>query len=179
LARRATKLEPANPIPYVNLAIWYSAIGELENAEIAASKALELNPDIYGAPGQLAIISLLRGEPEQALTRADAIKLEMLDSMARAIAHHELGNNDESNRILEAFIKQHEGRYAKFIAIVHAWQGDRDSAFRWLDRAIDEQQDLDGLKTDALFRNLRSDPRWEKALMRVGLADVQVSAIEF
>jgi len=179
LARRATKLEPANAVPYSNLAQWYSAIGELENGETAANKALELNPDIYGAPAQLAIISLLRGEPEMALTRADAIKLEMLDNVVRAIAHHELGNGDESNRILEAFIKQHADRYAYFIAMVYAWQGDRDSAFQWLDRAIDEQQDLDSLKTDPLFGNLRSDPRWEKALMRVGLADVQVSAIEF
>jgi len=179
LARGATKLNPTNSVPYVNLAIWYSAIGELENAETAASKALELNPDIYGAPGQLAIISLLRDEPELALTRADAIKLEMLENVVRAIAHHELGNSDESNRVLELFIKQHAGRYAKYIAIVYAWQGDRDSAFQWLDRAIDERQDLDSLKTEPLFKNLHSDPRWEEALMRVGLADSQLSMIEF
>ena len=179
LARRATKLDPANAIPYVNLAQKYSTIGELDNAETAAHKALEMNPDIYSAPAQLAFISLLRGEPELALTRADAIKLEMLDNVVRAIAHHELGNGDESNRILEAFIKQHADRYAYYIAMVYAWQDDRDSAFQWLNRAIGEGQDLDILKTDAFFKNLHSDPRWEEALMRVGLADVQVSAIEF
>ncbi len=179
LVRRATKLAPANGVPYANLAQMYSSIGELENAETAASKALEMNPDIYGAPGQLALISLLRGEPELALTRADAIKLEKLDNVVRAIAHHELGNDDKSNRILQAFINQHADRYAYYIAMVYAWQDDRDSAFQWLNRAIGEGQDLDILKTDAFFKNLHSDPRWEEALMRVGLADVQVSAIEF
>ena len=179
LYRRATKVDPANSIPYANLVQSYIALGELENAEFAAKKALELNPQVYGAPSYLAIVSLLRGEPEVALERASMIKLEMLDSMVRAIAHYELGNSDESNRILEAFIKQHADRYAYYIAMVYAWQDDRDSAFQWLNRAIGEGQDLDILKTDALFKNLHSDPRWEEALMRVGLADSQLSTIEF
>jgi len=63
--------------------------------------------------------------------------------------------------------------------MVYAWQDDRDSAFQWLNRAIGEGQDTDILKTEAFFKNLHSDPRWEEALMSVGLADVQVSAIEF
>jgi len=179
LYRRATKADPANSIPYANLAQRYIALGELENAEFAAKKALELNPQVYGAPSYLAIVSLLRGEPEVALERASMIKLEMLDGVVRAIAHYELGNNDESNRLIESLIRDHADRYAYYIAMVYAWRGDSDTAFQWLDRAIAEQQDLDTLKTEALFKNLHSDPRWEEALMRVGLADSQLSMIEF
>ena len=179
LAKRANKADPASAIPNVNLAFWFRDLGELENADAAANTALELYPDVYGAPAALATISLLRGQAEQALKQADAIKLEMLESVVRSIAHHELGNIDESNRILEAFIEQSADRYAYYIAMVYAWRNEHNPAFQWLDRAIDEQQDLDALKTEILLKNLHTDPRWEETLKRVGLADSQLSSIEF
>lgn len=68
---------------------------------------------------------------------------------------------------------------AYYIASAYAWRDDADRAFEWLDRAIDENMTIDALKTEPFFRNLHDDPRREQTLARVGLADSQVSQIEF
>jgi TolB-like protein/Flp pilus assembly protein TadD len=178
LNQRALKLDPANPIPNANLAIQFCSLGRLDDAESAARKALELNPNIYSAPGYLAIIDILKGEPAVALERADAIKLENLKRVVLAIAHYDLGNINESNRIVESFIEDHADRWAYYIAWVYAWRKENDPAFEWLQRAVDEGQEIDTIKTEVLLQNLHEDPRWEELLTNLGLSDSQVAAIE-
>ena len=179
LQKRSLMLNPISPIPHVNLSQIYNALGMLEDAETAARKALELNSGISGAPAQLAIGSLLRGEAELALEQAEVIKLEVMKGVILAIAHNELGNTDDSSRSLELLITDHAESSAYYIAMVFTWQGDSDSAFNWLQRAVDEGQDVDAIKTEALLKNLHEDSRWEELLTHLGLADVQVAAIEF
>ncbi|MDH4030547.1 MAG: hypothetical protein OEU49_06855 [Chromatiales bacterium] len=177
--RRAIKLDPTSPIMYVNLAARYASLGMLDDAESAVNKALELNPDLYRAPAELAFVSLLRGDAEQALQRAEGVGQESLALLIRANALHDLGEIEESSRRLEMLIADHADTGAYFIAAAYAWRDEADAAFEWLDRAIDEQQNIDALKTEPLLRNLHDEPRWEKTLARVGLADSQVADIEF
>ncbi|MGH9966964.1 MAG: TPR end-of-group domain-containing protein [Pyrinomonadaceae bacterium] len=51
------------------------------------------------------------------------------------------------------------------IAGVYATLGDKDEAFRILEKAVAERHMLAALKEDPPFENLHSDPRW-KALLR-------------
>jgi tetratricopeptide (TPR) repeat protein len=51
------------------------------------------------------------------------------------------------------------------IAGVYATLGDKDEAFRVLEKALEEHQALAVVKVDPPFDNLHSDPRW-KALLR-------------
>ena len=117
--------------------------------------------------------------PAQALERAGGIQRESFARLIRAIARYELGQIDESDRELETLIADYADTRAYYIAMVYAWRRDNDQAVEWLGRAIDESQSIDALKTEPLFRNLYDDPRWEETLTRVGLADSQVSEIEF
>jgi TolB-like protein/Flp pilus assembly protein TadD len=178
LNQRALAMDPTLAVVYTNLSIQFRALGRLDDAERAARKALELNPDMYSAPGNLAIISLLRGEPAVALAQVDTIKLQNLKQVVLSLAHHGLGNSDESNRILESFIAEHANRWAYDIACVYAWRGESDTAFRWLRRAIDQGQDVGGIKTQPLLAGLHRDPRWDQLLGQLGLADAQVATIE-
>jgi len=107
------------------------------------------------------------------------IKLEMMQPVVCSIALYELGRTDESDVVLEALIEQHADRYACYIAMVYAWRGDTDTAFHWLNTAIDDNQDLDAIHIEALLQDLHTDPRWEQTLSRVGLASSQVADIEF
>ena len=84
-----------------------------------------------------------------------------------------------ADEILDRMIDEHQQDWAYFIAMVYAWRGDSDTAFSWLDRAVVENQNMNALKTDAFFRTLYPDPRWEATLARVGLAEAQVGSIEF
>jgi len=56
------------------------------------------------------------------------------------------------------------------IAQVHAWWGDRDHAFEWLDRARNsDDAGLRYVKYDPLLRNLREDPRYKALLGKMNL----------
>jgi hypothetical protein len=55
---------------------------------------------------------------------------------------------------------------------VHAYRGEIDDAFQWLDRAYRAHDtSMVGLKTDPLLRNLHGDPRLEAILVRMRLTD--------
>ena len=54
------------------------------------------------------------------------------------------------------------------IAVIHAGLGDRDQAFGWLDKAVEQHSFwLSWLKLDPRLDPLRSDPRFSHLLLRV------------
>jgi len=69
---------------------------------------------------------------------------------------------------------------AAFIAGVHAWRGEVDASFEWLDRAFDESQYMWGsMVFDPAFKNLHDDPRWEVFRTKEGRSEEQLNEIEF
>ena len=62
---------------------------------------------------------------------------------------------------------------------MHGWTT-RDRAFEWLERALRERDGgVVSLRIEPAFRQLRSDPRWQPLLVRIGLTDEQVKALDF
>jgi hypothetical protein len=59
---------------------------------------------------------------------------------------------------------------ASWVAEVHAFRGDHDQAFAWLDRAY-RQRDVNlwWFKTVLAFNNLKSDPRYKVFLAKLNL----------
>ena len=56
------------------------------------------------------------------------------------------------------------------IAEVHAYRGEVDQAFAWLDRAYqNHDSDLVYLKPAPLLSRLHDDPRWGALLEKIGL----------
>jgi hypothetical protein len=56
-------------------------------------------------------------------------------------------------------------------AIIYAGLGQRDQAFEWLEKPYKERSSwLAYLKADPRLDPLRSDPRFQELLLRVGLA---------
>ncbi len=59
------------------------------------------------------------------------------------------------------------GRYE--IAFIYAGLGDKDSAFAWLERALQARdKGILYLKIDPCFDPLRSDPRFQELINRAG-----------
>jgi hypothetical protein len=53
---------------------------------------------------------------------------------------------------------------------VHAWRGERDRAFEWLERAYDlRDADLPNVKNDPILRKVHDDPRWKPFLRKMNL----------
>jgi len=58
---------------------------------------------------------------------------------------------------------------------VHAYRGDKDKAFEWLERTRQQRDPgLAGLRKDPLLTNIQDDPRWNTFLHTMGLADDQL-----
>jgi TolB-like protein/DNA-binding winged helix-turn-helix (wHTH) protein/Tfp pilus assembly protein PilF len=67
---------------------------------------------------------------------------------------------------------QHKPVDARIIAWAYAGLGDKDQALAWLEKAYAQHSnELTALKVDPGYDNLRSDPRFQTLLRRVGLAN--------
>ena len=56
------------------------------------------------------------------------------------------------------------------IAMEYAVIGDKDAAFRWLDKSVEERAGaVQNIRTWREFDNLRSDPRYKAILIKMGL----------
>jgi len=56
------------------------------------------------------------------------------------------------------------------IAQAHAWRDERDHAFEWLQRALDQHSlPLRNVKSDPLLRKVRRDPRYVAILEKMNL----------
>ena len=63
-----------------------------------------------------------------------------------------------------------EGRYVSplSIAALHTLLGEKDEAFRWLDKAVEDRSPfLIALSADPQWDSIRSDPRFSEVVRRV------------
>jgi len=94
---------------------------------------------------------------------------------ALAHAYAGIGRKAETQKILRDFEQKSTQVYVSpyLMATLYAALGDRNTAFKFLEKAYREKSlDISWyLKTDLRIDNLRSDPRYESLLRRVGLKD--------
>ena len=83
-----------------------------------------------------------------------------------------LGRRSESDAALAALERGFADRRAYEIAAGHACRGEVDAGFTWLDRAYQQSKGSLGLlRSDALLRNLRGDPRFDALLRKAKLVE--------
>lgn len=83
------------------------------------------------------------------------------------------GEHHKAREILNELEKRSNQEHvpAFTFAQIYAGLGDNEQAFAWLDKAYNEQSVwLSFLKVDPKFDPLRSDPRFQDVLRRIGLA---------
>jgi TolB-like protein len=79
---------------------------------------------------------------------------------------------DDAHQVVRTLENLARERYmpACALALVHTGLGEFDSAFKWLDRAVEEHDvHLASLPADPKWDRLRGDPRFAKILQRCGL----------
>jgi TolB-like protein/DNA-binding winged helix-turn-helix (wHTH) protein len=77
---------------------------------------------------------------------------------------------EEWMRAVEEYSNQHDDLHVGMAAFTYSSLGNKDRAFAWLDKAV-EQRDwcIPFLRRDNVWNPLRSDPRFQSLLRRVGL----------
>jgi serine/threonine-protein kinase len=168
--RRSVELDPLSARACSNLGRLLLDGSELAEARRVLDHCLEIAPDDPFSLGHLASLDLLEKRPADALARAGRIREEWIRLMVEALARYDLGDRTASDRALAELVRRFEHDAAFQIAMVHAWRGDHDRAFEWLDRAVAQRDGGVGLIPTAVeLRGIRGDPRYAALLRRMNL----------
>ena len=156
-------------------AILYLA-GRYDDALKQCQKLLELDPEYPYTLSWLGLCYVQKSLfPEAIAALQKAVDLsgnstEILCYLA--YAYEVSGNREKANEILIELdlLSQHVYVSKYYLASIHAAMGDKEKAFRSLETAYKERDaDLYLLNTDPKFDILRSDPRFEMMLKKIGL----------
>jgi tetratricopeptide (TPR) repeat protein len=118
---------------------------------------------------------LCRSRYEEAIEifeKAVAISQDALSMAYLASANARAGNLDVVSRLLEDLLSRSERETVtpRCFVLVYAAIGERDRAFYWLDRAFEANDPfLFFLRVMPLYDPLRSDPRFDQILRRLGI----------
>jgi TolB-like protein/Tfp pilus assembly protein PilF len=178
LTNRGLDLNPVNASGHTNLSDQLYQARRFSDAITAAERSLEIAPGNPTALVNLAAAQLFAENPAATLEIAGSIDIDFYRLFFLALALSDLGRNAEANEALSSLTADFATMRAAYIAAIHAYRGETDEAFRWLQRAIDERQRVLSMRTEPLFESLRDDPRWLRILEQLGLSDAQVAGID-
>jgi serine/threonine-protein kinase len=177
--KRGEQVDPLSIDTSRSLAITYYWAGQDDLAIAQARRALELAPkdsqthevlfDVYARKG---LKKEAIGELQQSIAGAgDAQAAEDIGHDFASVGYDAV-MRQYYQLTLDAFQEQAKTAYVSpiFFANLNAKLGDRDQAFAWLDKALDERAPwLTYIKTDPAFEGLHGNPRFGKLLQRIGL----------
>ena len=179
LASRSIALDPTDSVAYGMRATRLAWLGRFDEAEADIGKAIQLSPGSDYLVRRRALFGLLNHRPDAAIEDAEKTGDSAASLMIVAMARHDLGDAAASDVALEALRTMYADDSPLAIATVYAWRGETDAAFDWLNRAVQTGSAVYGVKVDPVFARLHADPRWDRILWDLGLADAQVADIEF
>ena len=176
-AKRAQALEPLSPSAnsHVGLALYRAR--RFDEAVAELQKALEFDPKAMDAHIFLGFVYVQQQKNAEAIEEFRSV-VEISNrnpSMMALLAygHASAGDREKAYAILKEFGSEEKKRpVSQFeTAMIHIALGERDLAFEWLEKALDERAWQVGfLKVEPIFDPLRSDPRFDDLMRRANLA---------
>ncbi|HTV82408.1 MAG TPA: protein kinase [Acidobacteriaceae bacterium] len=170
---RALELNPVSvfSVYYRALTLYYA--GHLDEAVAGFQRALELEPEFALGHFVLSVCYAWKQLPEKAFEELEkARSFAVPTEVGRGIIFALTGRPDEARRALAPFRNARvTGPAAFFFGWTCAVLGDNDEAMHWLEEAYRQRASL--LVTLAIrpgLEGLKSDPRFQDLLRRVGLS---------
>lgn len=169
LARRASALNPGNTSGLTHAAHLEIARGRLAEGMALAQRAAGVAPIDEHAHYYLGLGALLGGDTAGALAHFDD-SAHVLRLAGRAAALYSASDRAGSDRELAQLAERYGHLDAFRVAEVHAWRGESDLAFQWLDRALAQHEaSFYHLSYTPLLQDLHADPRFAALKARIGL----------
>jgi tetratricopeptide (TPR) repeat protein len=171
----AQELDPFSLLINMRIAMFLYRARQYDRALEQCRKTLELDGNYPRVHWVLALIYEQKGMNNEAIAEIQRV-ITVLgrtdDNLAQlGCAYALAGNRREAIKILNEMKELSKERYVnpESIALVHASLGEKDQAFEWLDKSFEQGDSHNGLKVDPQWDSLRSDPRFQQLLRRVGL----------
>lgn len=171
--RKVVEINPLDADAWTDLTMFLLQDGQLRASRDAYARSQEISPGNNEPLGALMLLELLDGRAAETLIAMQKSPVTARSLRGIAIAQHDLGHARESDEALHQLASRvdgPEGDIDYYVTSVHAWRGERDRAFEWLDRAY-ERHDLSLrlVKIDVFLRNLHGDPRFIAFLRKMNL----------
>src|SRR6266513_3140179 len=171
LILEAGKLDPVSPITSYVATAAYLANDRFDDAIVEGQRTLQLDPNYFYLDSVLAAAYREKGNfPEAIALYTKAQEATHLPSSGLAITYTRMGRHIDAQNILVQLLQAREKRYvsAPLIAAVSVALGDKEGAFRELERAYVEHSGvLQWIAFLPEFRALRSDARFPQLLRRI------------
>jgi TolB-like protein/tetratricopeptide (TPR) repeat protein len=170
MARRAVAVDPISARTRVQLTISYLNSRLFDEAREESQRVAELNPNSIFARSGTAIIDLFVGDYAEVERTLVGAEREWHVLWLLAMASFALGKKGDSDRALAELIERNADTSAVQIAMAHAFRGENDEAFRWLERGRAQRDPgLVTLVGVPLFSKIQDDPRWDAFWRSFGL----------
>jgi tetratricopeptide (TPR) repeat protein len=165
---------------HLNFADYLTHAGRIEEAIRRYELAIGLNETAGAVQWKYGLALLMAGRPEEALAAFEREPGPLYALHGRTLALHDLGRLDESAVALEELTKAEGAAWPFGFARAHAWLGNADEAFHYLERTLAEAPGyLGGIATHPLFSRIHDDPRWQAFVEKAGQSPEQLAEIEF
>ena len=173
-AKRAEELEPLSFISNSHLGWILYLAGRYDEAIEHCKRLLEVDPSFFPARRYLGLAYEQKGMYKDAISQFEqGVKLSKSPLMLSLLGHAYAasGRKAEAKGVL-AELDQQKQRYVSpyTIATVYAGLGEKDQAFKWLEKAFEERDIwLMNLNVDPVLNPLRADHRFAGLVLRIGL----------
>jgi len=175
--KRALDLDPLNLLLKFRMAWTLYAARRFDESIEQCMKMLEMDPGYPLAHWVLGQAYAGKGMYREALSELEKYAaLTQRTPMALSSLGNVLARSGERSRALQVLAELKEISKQKYVysatfARIYAGLGDKDQAFAWLEKAYEEHSTaLYWIKVDPSWDPLRSDPRFNDLLRRMGLS---------
>ena len=172
--RKARELDPRSIAVHFNSGWTLLLAGRVDESIEMSRKAIELDPSFGFTRINLAIAYVEKGLLAEAVSEAERGTEQFDSPLARATAGSVFaaaGDRKRALRVLDELAAISGKRYVcpYEVALVHLGLGDRDEAFRWLEKGFrDRSVCMVYTKYDPRLRPLGTDPRYVDLVRRIG-----------
>ena len=171
--------DPLNLWTQLNLADLYLGDGRIEDALRQFEIAVDISEDSGGGRWKYGLAKLVAGDPEGALAEFEREEGSVYQLHGFVMAYHDLGREEESQAALRELTKSEEKVWPFGLARAHAWIGNADEAFHYLEVMATRLNHLRGAANNPLLAKIHDDPRWQVLLSAYGPTPEQLAAVQF